>query len=616
MAKLIGTAGHVDHGKTTLIQALTGIDADRLPEEKARGMTIDIGFAYIDLPEAGRVSIVDVPGHEKFVTNMLVGALGVDVALLCVAADESVRPQTREHLQILELLPIDALVVALTRADLADDDLRSITAAEVHELLEATRFAGAPKIFVSAVTGEGLDDLRKALELALNRRKDVREGAWYLPIDRVFTVKGHGTVVTGSLQRGRVREGDSAVLMPGSREVRIRAIKSHDQPLSQAEPGMRVALNLGGIRYEDLERGAIVGAPGAVFESRVIDVQLTLLTALKYGSRVRVSIGADEAIGKAFFADSQPEIVQLRLEKPVAVAQGQPVILRRYSPPDLLGGGLVLVPQGKIRRKTEPLTITSASQDDSDAILDRVGSKPEGLPTEEICRALGKTTQALGDTFEKLKESGDLLGFAGLWFTPTSLATSWEKINESLSKLHESNPTKPSWPREKVVLAAGLHWSGKPLDRLIAHFGQTGLLTVQGSEIALASFRVALSPRQRELLDRVREVLDSAGINVPPERDIAQKLVVPVPAVEEILRLGLAAGELVRIEEGIFYTTAGLGRVKSAIEEIGAGGKPFTAAEVRDRLETTRKYVIPLLEYLDSSRFTLRQGEHRVLQAR
>jgi len=349
MAKLIGTAGHVDHGKTTLIKALTGIDADRLPEEKARGMTIDIGFAYLDLPEIGRVSIVDVPGHEKFISNMLVGALGIDVALLCVAADEGVKPQTLEHFQILELLPVTAMVVALTRSDLADEETIELAKLQIADLLAKSKFASANIIPVSAHTGLGLDSLREEIaKLLRDSGSTAATGSWYLPIDRVFTVKGHGCVVTGTLARGKVKVGDPAILEPGHREVRIRAMHWHGDEVQMAVPGQRTAFNLGGIKEEEIERGQTIGAPGATFETTCLDARLRWVESCKYGERVRVAVGAAEVIGKAFQSPTDPDLVQLRLHAPVSVALGQPIIVRRHSPPDLLGGGLVEVPLANV----------------------------------------------------------------------------------------------------------------------------------------------------------------------------------------------------------------------------------------------------------------------------
>jgi selenocysteine-specific elongation factor len=387
MAKLIGTAGHIDHGKTTLIRALTGIDADRLPEEKARGMTIDIGFAYLDLPEHGRVSIVDVPGHEKFLRNMLVGALGIDVALLCVSADEGVMPQTREHLQILLLLPVQQLVVALTRCDLADADTLALAAEDVNALLEPTRFKGAPIIPVSALQMQGIDALRSELLRALSSRMSGSTDSaepWYLPIDRAFSVKGHGCVATGTLAQGIVRAGDIAFLEPGHVEVRVRAIHSHGDALEAIEKGRRTALNLSGVRLEDVHRGMALGAPGALFETQVFDAKMHWLETPKHASRVRVSIGSEEAIAKVYVG-ADPEVVQFRCEASMACAMNQPLIVRQYSPPGLMGGGRVVVPQGRIRKKGEVATVIKAS-DPMEAVVQAIGDSIQGMSTEEICQ--------------------------------------------------------------------------------------------------------------------------------------------------------------------------------------------------------------------------------------
>ena len=609
MAKLIGTAGHVDHGKTTLIKALTGIDADRLPEEKKRGMTIDVGFAYVDLPGHGRVSIVDVPGHERFISNMLVGALGIDVALLCVSADESVMPQTREHLQILELLPVDRLVVALTRSDLADAETREFAEIEITELIAASRFKSAPIIPVSALKGEGLQELRDALSRALSESEAPHAGSepWYLPIDRVFTVKGHGCVVTGTLARGTVRVGDRAFLEPGHYEVRIRGIEIHDEPAQESERGKRTALNLAGARQEDVARGMSLGAPGALFDTDMIDARFNWLTQPKHGQRVRVSIGADEVIGKIFFSADESGIGQLRLEAKVAAAMDQPLIVRRYSPPELLGGGRVVVPQARPRRRKEKAQVVD-EQDLPSAILRVVGENPDGVATEEICRLLGKTPQALGQVFEDLSKKGLLKGFAGHWFSEAGYRAGFEKFLEGLKVTHEKNPSRASVPREAAVKAAG-----KPLDRLMAAGAAEGAIEVYGTNVRLPGFAVDLAPRQRQLLDRVKEALEAEWVNVPNPFEISKTINVPSQAVDEIIKIGLQAGELVAVGEGVFYTPAQLKVLKEKVREASAG-KPFTASAVRDALGTTRKYVIPLLEYFDSVRFTVRVGDNRIIE--
>lgn len=616
MAKLIGTAGHIDHGKTTLIRALTGIDADRLPEEKARGMTIDIGFAYLDLPGHGRVSIVDVPGHEKFLRNMLVGALGIDVALLCVSADEGVMPQTREHLQILLLLPVQRLVVALTRSDLVDADMLAIAAEDVHALLEHTRFKGAPVIPVSALKMQGIEALKKELVAALDAESaaDASGGKepWYLPIDRVFSVKGHGCVATGTLAQGVVRVEDRAYLQPGNIEVRVRAIHSHGDAMEASEKGRRTALNLSGVRLEDVHRGMALGEPGALFETTVFDAKIHWLTIPKHASRVRVSIGSEEAIAKVFIGNN-PEIAQFRCESPIACALNQPLIVRLYSPPDLLGGGRVVVPQGRIRKKGETAKVIE-TKDPLEGVIQAIGDSIQGTTTEEVCRLLGKTAQALGTDFEKLLAAEKIKGFAGLWFQALVFDRAADTLIARLKKMHEETPIQAYLPREKVLEKAGLKWSGKPLDRIVAHLVAEERLEASGTGIKAPDFRVQLTPRQREFLDRTVSELIKESVNTPGVHDLARLVSAPHQAVEEILKLGVQAAEIVHIGEGVYYTPVQLEKLKTRIREI-SGGKSFAASDIRDALGTTRKYVIPLLEYFDTIRFTTRVGNQRAINS-
>ncbi|MEX2242586.1 MAG: selenocysteine-specific translation elongation factor [Fimbriimonadaceae bacterium] len=611
MANLIGTAGHVDHGKTTLIRALTGIDADRLPEEKRRGLTIEIGFAHLDLPGVGRVSIVDVPGHEKFIANMLVGALGMDVVLLCVAADESVMPQTVEHFQIVELLPVAKMVVALTRSDLVDEDTLAIAEEEVRELLAPSRFSGSPIVPVSATLGTGLEELRSHLTEALQGPAREHDGAWYMPVDRAFTVKGHGVVVTGTIAQGAVREGDSAVLVPGGQEVRVRSVQCHDEPVPTSEKGKRTALNLGGAKTDVVLRGMVVGAPGALFESANLEGRVRWLKAPRHGARVRVSIGADEAIAKAFLNDHDPTLVQLRFERPVGVAKGQPFIVRQYSPPVLLGGGRVTVPQSKPRRKSEQVS-TIESRDEPESVVLAVAQRPDGLDNAELCRILGKSPQALGDTMERLKASGALIGFAGLWMTQETFAAASQRFLEALGKLHEREPTKLFQPRDAAVSAANLSWSGKPLDRFVSRLVEDGRLRAQGTLVALAEFKVKFSDKQQALLDRVIAELSSHGLSVPSLRDVTASLKIPPQAVEEIVRVAIAAGLVVRLEDGVFVPTQ---VIEETVRRVRTEfkGRRFSASEFREAMGTTRKYAIPLLEHLDAKGITMRQGDVRIV---
>lgn len=611
----IGTAGHVDHGKSALIRALTGQDPDRLPEEHARGMSIDVGFAYLDLPNVGRVSIVDVPGHEKFATNMLVGALATDVALLCVAADEGVMPQTCEHLRILELLPVGPLLVALTRADLADPAARARADEQVRELLAPTRFRDAPRQFVSAHTGEGLGELKRLLAQALADPAPRPTGPWYLTIDRVFTVKGHGAVVTGSLVRGEVRVGERAVVMPGQLEARIRAIQSHSEALDVAEAGGRVALNLGGVRVGELRRGQMVGAPGAVVETQQFDARVRWLREVRYADRVRVAVGADEVMGRAMPNALDPGYVQFRLDRPVAIARGQPVLVRRYSPQEVWGGGEVVVPSAPRRRRSDPPpTWASDPQGTSgDEVIRRIRAASGGVPAGEIASSLGIGAESLAPELVRRKAAGELVEFGGLWFVPERFAECRDRFMRALRDLHEAEPARAFQPRDLVVRNAGLRWEGKPLDRICGYLAAEGALKVRGSAIALPDFQVRLKPRQRELLDRVVAKMAAAGLGAVGATDLARGLGVPPHAVREIWELGVECGELVRMPDGTVLTQS---QIQRALEEIRklAGAGPFTAAQVRDRLQSSRSRVIPLLEYLDAVGVTQRIGDRRVLR--
>ncbi len=617
MARLIGTAGHVDHGKTSLIRALTGIDADRLPEEKRRRMTIDIGFAHIELPGLGDVSIVDVPGHERFLTNMLVGALGTDVALLCVAADEGVMPQTREHLEILELLPVERLVVALTRSDLADSDTRVLAETEVRELLAETRFGSeVPVVAVSAETGEGLEELRSQLAEALADRGETPDGPWYLPIDRAFTVRGHGCVVTGTLAQGAVRAGDPAVLEPGGREVRVRSVQVHGRPADRSEKGRRTALNLGGVSAEEVHRGLAVGFPGVLFPTRCLDARVQWkrgVQRVRHGMRVRVAIGSADALGRLFLSDQDPSLIQLRLDEPVACALGQPLIVRRHSPPDLLAGGRVVVPLAKPRRKSErPVAAALEGLELDEALLQAVGSSEGGQPIEEACRLVGRTRRDVAPALDRLQRAGRLLAFDDLLFTPEAFEAAAGRFLGALRRLHEERSTAPSHARERVAQLAGLPWSGRALDRILAHLAEQGRLVVEGTQVRDPSFQIPLSARQRQFLDRIKAALDEAGVNAPSALDLARTLAVPPQAVEEMLRIGVDRREIVRLAEGLFYTPETLRAIQQAVRKA-LGARPFTAAEFRDALGTSRKYAIPLLEHFDAVRFTVRRGDQRVL---
>lgn len=611
MALILGTAGHVDHGKTSLIKALTGVDTDRLPEEKQRGMTIDIGFASLNLHGVGRVSIVDVPGHERFLTNMLVGALAMDTALLCIAADEGVMPQTREHMQILELLPLRNLAVAITKCDLVEPELLELAIEEIREWLKTTRFEGATLVPVSSTTDAGIADLKKLLAGLMKSPPPVSQSGWILPVDRAFVVNGHGLVVTGSLLGGSVELGDDAIVMPGSLKGRVKSIQCHEESVGSAEPGGRTAVNLTGIKFESVERGMIVGKPGHVVETTCLDLKVNWVREPRHGMTVRVAIGAADVLGKLFLNDNDTSLAQVHFEAPCAAAKGLPVIIRRHSPPDILGGGTVAAPIAARRRKNAVPPVDLAVASDEGLIVGLAAQTPLGLTTEEVCDRLGRSPQSLGDVFETLKSTGQLVGFSGTWFTPETLAEAWQKLEKALSAIHAADPAKPAFPRDMVLKQARIPWSGKVLERLISHWQAEGVLRVSGSSIGLASHRVTINAKQAALLERISVLLDQAGVAVPRAHEIAESLGIPVQAVAEVMKTGVDAGLLVRVDEDLIYTTGGLetiwGQTKAVFEAT-----PFAAAQFRDHFPgASRRHTIPLLEHFDARGFTIRQGDLR-----
>jgi selenocysteine-specific elongation factor len=616
MAYLLGTAGHVDHGKTTLLAALTGIDADRLPEEKARGMTIDLGFAWIDLPQVGRVSIVDVPGHERFIKNMLAGASGVDVALLCVASNEGVMPQTREHFQILRLLEARSVIVALTKCDVTTEEEQEIAELDVRDLLAGTPYENAPIQRVSAQTGQGVEELKSLIANTLLSLGDrpMSEKDWFLPIDRVFTVAGHGTVVTGTLARGKLRVGAEAEVLPGNLRARVRSIQVHGQPADEVEAGRRTAINLTGVKKEDLHRGQAVAAPGCLAETQILNVRLTPVAELKHGQRIRLHIGSGEFIGKLFLFDNAPGFGQLRLEEPIACARGQRAVLRRYSPPDLLAGAEVVTPNATKRRKNDRAAMELLARheegDDSERTYAELLRHPSGVETSDVCEALGATAQALGDSFERLLNQGRVKSFAGMWVAAEHLDEVARVVKDALARLHAQHPTRPAIPKSDLLAETKLRWSPKAFDRLIQHLDEMGAVALYAGDVRLPEFRVQLSDKQEKLLERVLCAMEEAGAAAPSVTDLAIALRVPPQAVEEMIRLGLSAGKLVKVDEGLIYSTNTIEQLKQKAREIGPR---FTAAAFRDATGSSRKYAIPLLEYFDSIRFTRRVGDERVI---
>jgi len=617
---IVGTAGHVDHGKTTLIKALTGIDTDRLEEEKRRELSIELGFAPLELPSVGRVGVIDVPGHERFMKNMLAGIGGIDLALLVVAADEGVMPQTRDHLTVLHLLGVSHGVVAMTKTDLVEQEVVELAEEEVHELLAGTTLEGSPIVRVSGVTREGLDDLVSALDSAAaaveGRRLDMPAR---LPIDRVFTMKGVGTVVTGTLVSGVIREGDEVELLPEVLKSKARQVQVHGARADEAHAGQRVALNLPGVKREALRRGAVVAAPGYLRPTETIDVRLELLPKverLKNWTRIRLAIGSAEIIGRLVLLDAeelkggQVGLAQLRLEAKTTGLRGDRFVLRNYSPLWLIGGGTILDPVAERHKRFDEQVVT-ALEARGGAELDTavresllLGERTEG----ELRESLSVSAEELGEAVQRLVDAGEVRRIGAHLVHRQSLDELEKKIGSLLSEFHRRNPLRPGMPKEE--LRSRMKLRAGAFDEILA---QMKTIEVRRDRVALSSFRPTLTARQEEVRRRIEELYRQGKFQPPSRNQVLDPFGEERGVAEEVLFYLLETGELTRVSEDLIFHRDAIAQIREGLGAKLRENGSITVSQVRDLFGSSRKYSVPLLEYFDRIGFTRRVGDERIL---
>lgn len=630
---IIGTAGHVDHGKTTLIRALTGIETDRLAEEKARGMTIDLGFAFMELPGNPPIlaGIVDVPGHERFVKNMLAGAGGVDVALVVVAADEGPMPQTREHLDILTVLGIQYGVVALTKTDTADAELAELAADATREALSSTPLANAPIIPVSAETGEGLEKLKATLaQVAASVPLRDEQGPFRLPVDRVFSLPGVGTVVTGTLIAGMLHVGDAAEVQPQGIATKARTLQAHNRKIETATSGMRVAVNLPGVEVGEIERGAVLSPPGFLDATKLADIQLSLLPdaprPVRHRERVRVHLGAGEALARVLLLagnevspGTTDAPAQLLFETPVAPARGERFVLRTYSPARAVGGGSVLDanPARRYRRgDAAALTLFEArgSGEVSNAVYAALAARNQDYSVAEIATATGLSEEITTIALESLVDEGraEILT-NGRYFADTTAERLNFTTQKTLSTFHKQNPYRKAMPRNSLRAPLAKVVTIPDFNAVILWLVAQGIVVSEGaSGIRLPEHEVIIPPRWQKAADEMLEVYRAAKFS-PPSPDNFQANYPRDIHVGTILNILAENGELVSIGEDVYLSTETVTEAKDTIRRLAATPEGITVATLRDATGSSRKITLPLLEYLDGIRFTRRQGDARVL---
>ena len=629
---ILGTAGHIDHGKTALVKALTGIDTDRLPEEKARGITIDIGFAFLDLGDF-RLGIVDVPGHERFIKNMLAGATGIDLVVLIVAADDSIMPQTREHFEILKLLRLTQGVIALTKVDLVDETTLEVAELEIRELVHGSFLQDAPIIATSAATGQGITELKSALR-AVCERMTARESAeWFrLPIDRAFSVAGHGTVVTGSIVSGSIAVDQELEWHKGTGEselVRVRGLNQHGKPVPEIHRGQRGAINLAGIPLESVHRGQELAKPGFLKPSRVLTVRLLALEsakrAIKHRLPCRLHLGTAEVLASVSILDRDAiapgewALAQLFLDSPVTAVWGQPFVLRDSSAEWTLGGGQVLQPTAtKLRRRhVEHLEHAEKlwSEDaDTRATAFAWFAEFHGFQPDDLVREVGIEPDAVAGVVQRLKTVIVELALPPhrkLSIHAERLAELGERISTALGELHAEFPLFTNHERPKLLARLAYMGDEGLLQAVVDRMIREKKLIGDAKRVARADFKPKLSANQRKLKEKIVEEHRVAGFAPPEPKSFAPQAAGNAKSLDEIFEVACAEGLLVRITREIFLhadTDAEM-RAKLATAFVEMPG--LTVAEIRDLLGTTRKFAIPICEYLDRAGITRREGDLR-----
>lgn len=631
MNLVVGTAGHIDHGKSSLVRALTGIDPDRLKEEKARGITIELGFAHADI-DGTRVAFVDVPGHERFVRMMLAGVGGIDCVLLIVAADESVMPQTREHFDICRLLHIPRGIVVITKSDLADADTRAIVRQDVAELVAGSFLEAAPVLEVSATTGEGLDELRRAIvaQAAITQARP-HDAAARLPIDRAFSMKGFGTVVTGTLVAGRIAVDDELVVEPGSRAVKIRGVQVHGKPAREAIAGQRAAINLGGVEVGNVSRGETLMRPGSLSVTRRFDAAIDLLASakpLKHGTRVRVHNGTSEVLGRVSIAGTEDEtaagassLVRVRLEAPAVLTRGDRFIIRAYSPPITIGGGVVLdpAPTRPGVRTAEGLASLSALRveagDDRRALVAIVeAAGVGGLGREDLVSRGGLAPTRVPAALDALREGG-VVTIGDRVIASRHLARAQADLLALVAAAHKADPMSGGLPREEA--RGRLFPTAAPavfeavVDALKARHALTGT-----ERLALPTHKVAVAGADDRVRNAVIDAYRAGGLKPPEAAAIEAQVKAGASVVEKMTTLLLREKVLVRVDTLVFHADAlqQLKRDIAALKAGAPGGKATVdVATIKDRYGLSRKFAIPLLEYLDRERVTRRTGDVRLV---
>ncbi len=629
---VIGTAGHVDHGKTCLTRALTGVDTDRLKEEQKRGITIEIGFAQLTLPNGQTASIIDVPGHEKFIRNMLVGAAGMDVVLMVIAADEGFMPQTREHLGILSLLGVQNGIIVVTKADMVEPEWLEAIEEEAREDVQGTFLQDAPIIAVSSYTGQGIQELKQlVVDLVEGAEQRNQDRPFRLPVDRVFSVDGFGTVVTGTLVEGSLALGDEVCVYPGEKKARVRGLQNHDKSADRVSAGMRVAVNLSGVDKADLKRGDTLAKPGSMLLSQQMDVQLSMLKdapyPIKNDSRLHFHHGSRELVckcvllGRDTLEAGETGFAQLRFTEPVAAKNGDHFVVRFFSPTVTVGGGVLLNVAPQRHKRNDPsilegLAARASGSSERQVVQALRDAGVSMLKRAELAKAAGLTEGELDEPLAQLLDEGRAVDLGGRYMDHDAVEGLWDKTVQLLSAYHKAQPLQPGMNRGEFRGKLLPKAPAASVDALVDYLAQHRGLRLEGPTIALPDFQVVWNSFYTDLRRQIDGIYGKAGLTTDNLDDILAGFGKKQDGARQVVQRLLYDGDLVALTPQILVCRAAYDRALQTLYGLFEGKPELTLGEARDALGVSRKYALALLEYWDSAGITRKTGDLRTLGRR
>lgn len=630
---ILGTAGHIDHGKTSLIKAMTGINTDRLKEEQARGITIELGFAFMNLPSGQRIGIVDVPGHEKFVKNMVAGASGIDMVAMVIAADEGVMPQTREHMEICSLLGVQHGVVALTKIDMVDEEWLALVIDDIESFVVGTFLEGAPIMPVSSATEEGVPEFLDALDdLANNVPAHATSGLFRLPVDRVFTMKGFGTVITGTLISGQVGVGEQIMIYPSGITSKVRGLQVHNQSVETAQVGQRTAINFQGLEKASIARGEVVARPGSLSSSYMLDLRLQFLNSnkkpIKTRTQVRFHTGTSEIMGKLIFIDREElapgdtTVAQIRLDSPVAVVKGDRYVLRSYSPVRTIGGGQVLNPlPRKLKQADAALvpTIESLSALAPEDIISfhAKAARYDGVSFTSLMVMTNLSEKQLDKALQGLLSRREVICVdknSQIYVHQDVLAGLESEATGHLKHYHGANPLKTGMSKEELKSKVPPMVSDKLYHLMLNGLIRGKKVIVEGETIRDADHKVTLGIDQADAKKKILAAYEKNGLTPPYFKDVASEINMNLAGAKDVLLLLIEEGKLLKAKEDLYFSSQAMSALKEKLIDFLVNNEEISMSQFKELTGTSRKYSVPLLEYFDSQNVTLRIGDVRKLR--